>query len=394
MTMNQHPELKADELIDRAATQSGCEPSGATWREGMEIFLHDFNRSETVNAIGQTAGEAWTVDALSARFGIDDWLSRHPETLQQRVKSPVFILGMPRAGTTMLLNLLALDPQHRVYWNWESNREVPPVSQNQLHTDPRIARKVAEINAALESGFLDERHHVELGDEPCECVWLLGQDFKSYPWVILTYAPTFMEWWMKSADMVAAYRHHKRALQVMQSRAGGQWILKFPTHAVSIDALLAVYPDAKIIATHRDPIKPLGSSCGASFHLTKQFNDGLDPALVGRQTLEIITRSLENLCQVDSKHPNTPIFHLHYEELVADPLAAITQLYSFMGEELTDPTRMTMNKALETHHRRRQKAGQNRYSLEEYGLSEPELPAIFHDYCRQFDIGTVRQGPV
>jgi Sulfotransferase family len=378
--------LDAQTLIDQAVAQGGVPARGDSYRIGLEIFLEDFNASTTVSQLGRAAARSWMVDTLAARFAIEDWMVRHPALADQPVKRPVFILGLPRAGTTLLLNLLALDPQHRVYWNWEANREVPPVETVHLRDDPRIARKVAEVDAALASGALDHRLHVELGDEPGECAWLLAQDFKSYAWLILTAVPNYFEWLYERADMVAAYRHHRHGLQVMQSRAAGQWILKFPTHAPFVDALLAVYPDARIVLTHRDPVKPLGSSCSASHHLIAQFNVGLNPCYVGQETLRVLERTLERVSALRVAHPNVQVHDLHYRRLAADPLREIKSLYEFLGQELPLPVEQRMQAQLAVHEARRARIGPHRYDLARFGLSSAALPRVFNDYVQQFEI--------
>jgi len=378
--------VDAQILIEKAVAKGGCPARGDSYRPGLDAFLDDFNASRTVSAVGRSVAESWLVDTLAARFAIEDWIVEHPDVIGADVRRPVFILGLPRAGTTLLLNLLSLDPQHRVYWNWEANREVPPVESRHLSDDPRIARKVGEVNAALASGVLDHRQHVEMGDEPGECVWLLGQDFKSYAWLILTAVPNYFEWLYMRADMVAAYRHHKRGLQVMQSRAPGQWMLKFPSHAPFIDALLAVYPDARIVLTHRDPVKPLGSSCAASHHLTAQFNEGLDPRHVGRETTRVLEATLKHVCALRQRHPEVEVYDLHYRRFVVEPMEEIKRLYGFLEERLPAGVEQTMQIALATHNRRRAEVGPNRYDLAEFGLSADDLPPIFAEYTRQFGI--------
>lgn len=378
--------LNSDVLVEKATTQSGFPDRGDTYKEGLERFIADFNRSETVNQQGREFAKNWVVEHLSARFALEEWIFQHPEVLHKPVRAPVFILGLPRAGTTLLLNLLALDPQHRPYWHWEANREVPPVEAEQLNDDTRIARKVAEVNAGLESGALDHRHHVEMGDEPCECVWLLAQDFKAYPWLVLTGVPNYLEWLLDGADLAAAYRHHKRALQVMQSRAPGQWLLKYPSHAPFVDAILSVYPEARIVVTHRDPVKPLGSSCSATHHIMAPFNDGEVGSVVGAQTLRIIEESLRGICNLSARHPYTPVYDLHYREFVADPMAEVRRLYDFMGEELFPEVAQRMEKALREHEALRRRVGKHHYQLADYGLSREALPEIFREYMERFDI--------
>jgi hypothetical protein len=186
--------------------------------------------------------------------------------------------------------------------------------------------------------------------------------------------------------MVAAYRHHQRALQVMQSRAPGQWILKFPTHAPFLDALLTVYPDARIVLTHRDPIRPLGSSCAASHHLTRQFNVDFDPGYVGRETTRILQATLEQMTALRARHPGVPVYDMHYSRFVADPLKEVENIYGFFEERLADRIRRQMQAALDVHNARRAAVGANRYSLADFGLSAQRLPRIYQDYVDQFGV--------
>jgi hypothetical protein len=378
--------MDADRLIERATADSNLPPRGESYRTGLEVFVEDYNKSTTVTDFGRTVAEQMVADTLIARYGIEDWIVRHPEVLDAPVVRPVFILGLPRAGTTLLLNLLALDAQHRTYGNWEANREVPPVEAAHRHDDPRITRKIAEVNAALESGALDPRKHMEMGDEPGECVWLLAQDFKSYAWLIPTAVPNYLDWLYTKADMVSAYRHHKRALQVMQSRAPGNWILKFPSHAPFLDALLSIYPDARIVLTHRDPIRPLASSCSASHHYSALLNSGLDPNHVGWETMRVVTASLQGVSTLRARHPHVPVYDMHYLRFAADPLAEIGRLYRFFEERLTPEVERAMRTNLAAHNAKRADVGPHRYSLATYGISSDKLPRIFRDYVQQFGI--------
>jgi len=383
--------LRAPDLIASACAASGLPARGESWREGLDLFVSDLASSTTANATGIEAARAMAVETLAARFAIEDYHVRHPDLASTPVPRPVFILGLPRAGTTLLLNLLALDPRHRTYGNFEANREIPPLDIRHRHDDPRIARKVAEVDQALELGALDHRYHVELGDEPGECVWLMGQDFKGYPWLIVTPAPRYREWLLHGgADMRAAFAHHRRALQAMQVHFPGQWILKHPLHAVFLDDLLAVYPDARIVVTHRDPLRPLASSCSASRHLTDQFNDDLDPADVGTETLEILRLTLEGVSTLEQRHPDLPVHHLHYRDLVADPMAQVVALYRFMGETLSDDVLSAMAALLDRKAALRSQAGGHAYSLSQFGLDPDALPPVFDSYVQQFAIARER----
>lgn len=377
----------ADAWIERAAASCGLTPRGVeSLRPGLEIFLDEYARSTLPSATGRAMAEFFLVEVLSARFRIEDWICRHPAVLDKPVARPVFILGMPRAGTTSLFNMLAHDPQRRFYWNWENNREVPPAHIDHMHDDPRIARRVAEVNGALEQGLLDHRQHVEMGDQPAECIMLMAQDFKSMLWSTRTPLPGYFEWMLNTADMDAAYRHHKRALQVMQSEAPGKWTLKLPNHAQAIDSILRVYPDARIVMTHRDPVKTVGSSCDAERFFVAQGTPDLDARIIGTQTVRLLTTEMARLTAARERHPEVPFYDFHFRRFIADPIDEVRRLYAFLGDDLAPEIEQAMRDELRTAELIRKEMGGHHYELETFGLSQKELLSLFEDYIRRYDV--------
>lgn len=377
----------ADSWIARAADACGLPPRGeASLRPGLERFLDEYARSKTATTQGRAVTDAFILEVLCARFRIEDWIFRHPEVLDRPVEKPVFILGLPRAGTTSLFNLLAHDPDRRFYWSWENNREVPPAHRDHMHDDPRIARKVAEVNAALELGLIDHRQHVEMGDQPSECIMLLAQDFKSYLWLSRAIIPDYFEWMLNEADMDAAYRHHCRALQVMQSQAPGKWTLKLPNHAQAIDAILGVYPDACIIVTHRDPVKAVGSSCDAERFFLSHGNAGLDLAQLGSQTMQLLTTEMDRIMAARKANPGAAFHDIHFCRFVADPIAEVRRLYEFLGDALTEPVEHAMRGELRNAETIRKEAGAHHYELSDFGLSRETILPRFARYIAQYGI--------
>jgi hypothetical protein len=378
----------ADALIHQAHLATGLPVRGeASFRPGLERFLQARSGARTITTHGQANIDGFILQALVARLRMEDWIERHPDVLDKPVERPAFIVGQPRAGTTLLLNLLALDDQRRVYWNWETLQEIPPARAGHLHDDPRIAPKVAQVEAAIRSGLLDPRLHVEMGNDPSECTFLLGQDFKSNLWYSQTPVPDYFEWLYEGgADMVAAYRYQRRALQVLQSGAPGKWTLKLPSHAPFLDALLAVFPDARIVMTHRDPAKTIPSSCKSTLHFMAMSNAGVDPAYIGRETLRVIETSVMRPAAIRKKHPLVPFYDFHYRNFSADPVAEIRRIYAFLGDELTASTQQRMNSALNEHVKRRQVVGPNICRLEDYGLDRAGIDQMFGAYMREYGV--------
>lgn len=382
--------LDADGWIARAAKTCSLPPRGVdSLRPGLERFLAEYDACATVTPEGRAMTEYFIMEVLAARFRIEEWIARHPEVLERPVERPVFILGLPRAGTTALFNLLAHDPQRRFYWSWENNREVPPAHRDHMHDDPRIARKVEEVNAALAAGLLDHRQHVELGDQPAECIMLMAQDFKSYLWLSRASLPGYFDWLLEEADMDAAYRHQKRAMQVMQSEAPGKWTLKLPNHAMAIDSILRIFPDARIVVTHRDPVKSTGSSCDSEYFFVAQGNnDTLDRTAIGRQTARLLSTEMRRIMNLRDRRPDLePQFYdFHFRRFVADPITEVRCIYAFLGDDLTPEVESRMRGELATAEAIRKEVGQHHYDLADYGLSRESLMPLFADYVARYGI--------
>lgn len=379
----------AEAVVSRACEDVPL-PASDSWRAGLELFLRDLAKSDTLLPGARENIEAYAAATLKARFGIENWLAENPAAAAAPVKAPLFILGMPRAGTTLLLNLLRFDPQRRVYWHWEGNRELPPAETAHLHDDPRIALRVAEVDAMLDSGALPRNHHVEHGNEPTECNWIMAQDFKGYPWLVQTGVPDYFEWLMHEADMLSAYRYHSRVLRVLQSAAPGSWTLKFPSHALAVEQILSVYPDARIVMTHRDPIKPVASSCSLCDQILSLQNHTIDRKALGYQTLTLNALGAQRMSAARDAHPDAAFLDIHYKRFTRDPLATVRALYAFEGMALSPQVEARMQGELDRHNSAREAAGEHRYTLEDYGLSLEGLDRAFGDYVERYQIDLER----
>jgi len=381
--------VELENLVARAVT-AGTPPAGESWREGLGVFLADLARSRTMRPGAREATEAFVVATLRARFAMEAWHAAHPAAAASPVTRPLIVLGMPRAGTTFLVNLFSLDPQRRMHWHWEGNRELPPAEAVHLHDDPRIAMRVGEVEALIENGFLPLNHHVERGDEPTECFWQMQQDFKSFSLLIHTQVPDYFEWWLHHADMTAAYAYHRRYLQALQSAAPGAWTLKFPSHALAIAEIIATYPDSLIVYTHRDPIKPVGSTCSLNAHPLSMTNSDVDLAMVGYQVSGILAASAQRMIAARDRHSDHAFHDIHYRDFVRDPMATIRALYAFQGLELSDVVARAMQAAIARHDGARSDAAPHVYRLADYGLDEAAIDRLFGDYIARFDIALER----
>jgi len=378
--------MTPDEVLDAAVRQTGLtEFASQSWREGLEILLADHAKSEILNEAGRGWSQKLFVDALATRLRVDDHIRKNPQIVEAPIKRPVFIVGMPRTGTTMLSYMLAADPQRRSFLKWEAYNIVPPAAPGALLTDPRCLVERAKDDAMLAKGSPLAAMHVELADGPTECVHLMAQDFKS---LMLAVSPTTArtyEDWILFCDKTPAFAHRKRALQILQTTNPGLWTLKMPSDSLFIRDLFRAFPDAKVIWTHRDPYVATSSIFNMRGSSRAMFNSDPDAAhMRARWPLQLALHALRPL-EVSRERPDD-FYHLYYDEMMADPFGQIRKIYSWLGDEFTPEAQSGMRGWLDANPQGR--FGNHAYSLAKWGLSKRELEPYFSDYLKEHPVAT------
>jgi hypothetical protein len=378
--------LTLQSVIDGALEKTGGLdlPDCDSWKEGLEILLKDHDREQRLTERGWVSVRNRYVDCLAARMQVDDWHRRHPELAEQPVERPVFILGMPRTGTTMVSYLMESDPAVRSMLRWEAYNIAPPADAGALRTDPRCLAAVAKDETLLKAAAKVAAAHFEPGDSPTECVHLLAQDFRSLMLAVVATTPTYHDWLMLT-DMEPAFRHRKRALQVLQSTNPGRWVLKMPSDSLFVRQLFRTFPDARVIWTHRDPYAAAASAFGmrgASRPFT-EVDAGVDymrryfPLQFGFH----LSRPLE----MSEERPGA-FYHMKYDMLLADPLAEMRRVYDWLGDEWTSATEAGMIDWLAANPQN--KHGKHVYSFEDWGLTRQDMAPYFADYLKAHPIAT------
>jgi hypothetical protein len=368
-----------DEIVNAARALTGSpDPERDSWREGLSLLLRDHHKAGVLSERGHGILQQRYTQALAARMQVDDYIRRHPEVTATPVKRPVFILGMPRTGTTLVSYLLDADPANRSLLKWEAYRAAPPAAAGALRSDPRCLAEKARDAQILRDNPGGAAQHFEAGDGPTECVHLLAQDFKSLMFAVLSTTPSYHDW-LLLCDMRSAYEHRRRVLQVLQSSNPGRWVLKMPSDALFIRTLFETFPDARVIWTHRDPYAALASSLSMRAHSRPIFNRdaGLD-YMRERFPLQLalhLTRPLE----LAVERPDA-IYHLYYDELTTNAMAQMKKLYAWLGDAWTPAADRGMRAWLEDNPQGR--FGRHDYSLEQWGFTRADLAPYFADYLR------------
>jgi hypothetical protein len=382
MTMEQ---LRPDALLEQATAQSGLDDFGPdTYREGLDVYCESVSTEAQLNAFGAAAVPGGIVSALVNRLRVIDYAKQHPEVTEERIEAPFIVIGIFRAGTTFCSYLLEKDERHRPLLRWEAADSVPPPTPETIATDPRIDASRAS-SAMLDQ--INPRIRVvqsEEPDGPTECISVLNQDFKSLTWEALSNVPTYGKW-LHATDHRSAYDYHKLVLQELQSGGvRGRWSLKSPHHAMRLDALTAVYPDARLVCMHRDHVVLCASVCSLITTLTKTFSDADHSAYIAQHWTDMLAASIEGLNTFRDAHPEIPIVDVQYADLVLDPLGSMQRIYESFGDELAGQAFGAMQAHVESHPKGR--FGRHGYDLAEYGLDGGALGERFLPYVERYGI--------
>ena len=382
-----------DELVAEARELAALDDFGAdTYREGLSVYCDSVNTEARLNDLGEAAIRGNVVGGLVNRLRIVDWSQRHPAVADERIDAPLIVIGMFRAGTTFLSSLLELDPGNRALLHWEAADSVPPSTPSDHRSGPRV-------DAARANGDLLEQinprmraiHH-EDADGPTECITLMSQDFKSLSWEAISNVANYGSW-LLATDQRSAYEYHRLALQTLQhGGVRGRWTLKSPHHALALDALTAVYPDARLVLLHRDPVVLCASVCSLINTLSGTFSDADHRAYIAEHWVALLDESIRRIDAFRSAHPDHQVVDLQYDDLLRDPLASVARIYASFGDgprdQLAPAARAAMTASVAAHPKDR--FGIHEYDLGEFGLDRAELSERFSGYVERYGVATQR----
>jgi hypothetical protein len=379
-TRIQRAPLLAVDLIETAKRRCGLEDfGGGDFFEAISRLLESCHRESRLNLIGRIALRSDLLRTLCSRLLMEEDLQIYPGIARQEIREPLFIVGLPRSGTTLLHTLLAADPEHRVPLTWEVMTPSPPTGD---HEQRRIQRATQSCNYLnwLAPTF---RHVHAVGAElPQECVGLMTPSFMSDQFDTMYYVPSYRAWFFRQ-DLLPAYEYHRRFLQHLQyRRSARRWVLKAPTHMSALPTLLSVYPDALFVQTHRQPLEAMASVSSLITILRRVFSDAVDPLVVCRDAVQYWSQTLDTFLQERDRLPHKRICDLDFFEIRRDPIAAVRRIYKHFGWLLSPETEQRMRVVLARQSR--EQYGNHRYDLSQFGFDPAEGARAFAAYCEQF----------
>jgi hypothetical protein len=375
--------LRADGLIGDAIAQTGHDDfGGATFRIGLDQLTSSLNESADLTELGTDILAMRLRGLLANRLRIENIYRLSPEIGDERVEGPVFVVGLPRTGTTALSQLVAADPQIRSLRVWESADPVPPPEAATQHNDPRIAATAEGLELMYATFPRMRSLHNETATGATECQDLLGMEFATAHFDGMARVPAYMRW-VVSANMRPAYEYHRRVLRLLQWHCPPRlWHLKTPVHLLSLDAIIDVYPEARFLWSHRDPAEVIGSVCDLIAYIRSWASDRDDREELGQQQVEHWAEALRRGLAFRASGHEHRFADVHFAELNADPVGTVERAYDRIGLSLSGVGADRMRAWAADNARGSQ--GAHEYSLADFGLVAEEIRRNFAFYLERF----------
>jgi hypothetical protein len=378
-----------ESLIAEAGTRTGglTDFGPGPFVEPLSLFVSSLEQDARLNQIGQYIARERSLAHIVNRLSYVNDRKLYPAIAQQKIVKPVFIIGLGRTGSTILHDILAQDPANRAPLTWEVTFPSPPPATATFLTDPRIA--------ACEAGFppMDERREKFKAMHPMgaqlsqECVVMMG-DAMCTPLFHNQFRVTSYEDWVdRSGDWAHVYDFHHRQLQHLQSQhAGDRWVLKTGAHMWGLEHLLRTYPDARIVFTHRDPVKSLTSYASLTALVRSMGSDQVDGFEVAADWNPRLKRALEHAITVRTakEYPQAIFYDMRFSDFIRDQFAVVEKIYDAFGLPMTGEAAEKMKWFIADNPQG--KHGIHRYSPEEYGIEPQVVRRDFRPYIERFDL--------
>ena len=378
-------ELDSRGILDRAERTSGYTLDDPSMREGLDRLVRSVEQQARLSTFGRFAIRNMLQRAADSRLRVERAFAEDPAIRDEPVRAPVFIIGMPRTGTTILHALLHLDRNHRAPLSWECLLPHPAPRPEDYRDNERVETIHREFQRIFRLVPDFRKKHYMTAVSPQECVAITALNFTSFQYLAQAYLPDYHEWFVR-ADQERNLRWHRRFLQFLQS--GGvrtpRWLLKSPVHLMRLRALFAVYPDATVIMTHRHPDQVVPSVGSVVSSMRSLYSDHEDAKRTGREQFGIwadyIARFLEDR---QSFGREEQIVDVLFDDFVRDQMAVVDSIYERLGWVLHTEDRARMEAFLQDEPRN--KHGIHEYSLDSIGVTPEDINRKYSRYLGFLD---------
>ncbi len=376
--------LEPDEIIATARTSTGLDDfGGETWRPHFDVLVAALRTEADLTVAGRIVARTDLLRTLRQRLLLGRAWAQDPTILDERIDQPVFVVGTGRSGTSILHELLALDPASRTPATWELLFPADSVGADAAGAR-RLGHQVHAFWGDLAPSYASMHHND--GDEPNECIFLTMLEFLSDQWAGTYEVPSYATYLVR-ADQTDAYRYHRKVLQTLQHhQPPARWVLKAPSHLSQLRTLFAIYPDARVIQLHRDPLKTVPSTISLMGTIKSMRSDHVNVDALAPWVSIGYGMMLD--ATIDARAcgdlPDEQFIDVRYADLLTEPAATIDGIYERLS--ITPP--VSFSDAIVSYLAARPKdaRGAHRYSLADTGLDPEAERARFARYQAQYGV--------
>lgn len=375
-------------VLGAAAERTGLSDFGAEdFRERLRVWITSIEEDRELGPVGRVGVYNDLVRYAANRLRLEDLCRRHPEILSVRIERPIIIVGLPRSGTTHLLNLIAADSRLRSLPYWESVEPVPDPREKPGPdgVDPRLARcraGYAQMDALMP---LLKNMHDMTPEHVHEEIELQGLDFSSYVLEWIANVPRWRDYYL-AHDQTPHYAYLKKGLQALQWQRGPQrWILKSPQHLEQLRPLLATFPDATLALTHRDPVSVITSAITMLAYGDRVRRTRVDTRAVASYWIDRVEKLLRACVRDRDLLPAGRTVDVVFHEFMQDDIAMVRRIYACAGLPFTDAAQAELATFMAANPRG--KHGRILYDLQaDFGIDPAALRRRFDFYFERFPV--------
>lgn len=385
-----------DELLAKGQERAGglTELGTGQFLEGMDRFVDSLNDEARLNDVGRLIAEERILLHIVNRLHYVHDREQYPGIADVDVVKPVFIVGLPRTGTTILHDILNQDPANRAPLTWELMFPSPPPEAATGNDDPRVAACQATIPSGDVQSTMFKAMHPMGATLSQECVVMMGEAMCTPLFHNQFRVPTYQDWVDTEADWSAVYEFHRLQLQHLWWRKpGDRWMLKTGAHMWGLEQLLATYPDARIVFTHRDPVKSMTSYASLTALVRSRGSDEVDPIEIAADWTARLKMVLERSMAVRSarEYPDAVFYDMHFSDFVADQFTEVEKIYDALDLPMSDAGVAAMRTFIADNPKG--KDGIHRYAPEEFGVDPATVRREFAPYIERFGLEPEAAGP-
>jgi hypothetical protein len=379
----ERPRITVEGIEQYAVAKVGAGSLTEDARQGLEALCRDAENSAGLSALGRYRMQVVMRDIAVNRLSVDKALADDPALLDAAINRPMFILGLPRSGTTILFNVLTQDLAHRSPRTWEVDYPAPAPRAEDYADNERIQRSQKVIDAFHRLAPSFNGIHPQGARLAEEDQRVLAMNFSGCGFQHFARAPEHQRWQFEH-DGTESFRWHKRYLQFLETNVRKpRWLLKSPDDQLYLKAILDVYPDAMIIHTHRHPAEAIPSVGSLTYTVRRLFAKHCDPRDVGVDQMnfwgDILNRCVSDR---DELGMEDHLVDVTFADLVKDPMKVVRRIYDRFSLQLEDNTVTRMQQFLEDN--KRHTHGVHKYTLEQFGLNDALIEERFGDYIERF----------